>query len=248
MNFNSLWVGIAAVAMSSAWAVTAPPSPPTFYCDQDRPAEADTVEAQFNTIRASGNQTRWEYGKPFSVGANTGDASVPASISSWTSFTLSDLNVGAGVTQPTVDTAVGFQPQAGATAPTVRYFRYRFNLAPTVDAASYQITLSGLLADDQIVGTYLNGVQVSGGAATTVGGGSGAAMQWRPGANELAFAILDTDPAATHLTVQAAAQAVCTLRALPPAAAVPTLHPGALALLGVLISGIGLGLRRRRLT
>jgi hypothetical protein len=247
MKQSVLGLGFLAASMS-AWAITAPPSAPTFYCDTDRPASADTVEAQLNTTRLTPasptleNQGRWEYGRPFSTGVSVGDANIPSSLS-WNYFTLNDLNVGGGVTTATVNAAVGFQPQAGATAPTVRYFRYRFNLAATVDPATYLLSLSGMSADDRIVGTYLNGVQISTGAAATAGGGATSALQWRSGANELAFAILDTNPAATHFTLTSAAQTTCNFRAIP--ASVPVVHPVGLALMGVLVAGAG-ALRTRR--
>lgn len=46
------------------------------------------------------------------------------------------------------------------------YFRYKFNLASTIDPSSFQLSLSSLTADDAIVGTYFNGVRVSDSGAT----------------------------------------------------------------------------------
>lgn len=239
----------ALVAAAPAWSVTAPPGVPTFYCDADRPADADTVENQLNTLRLTpaaptlANQGRWEYGQPFFPGTTTGAVTVPATLS-WTGFQLTDLNVGAGVNQAIVDSAVGFQPGRQPVNNTVRYFRYRFNLAPTVDPATYQLTLSGLSADDRIVGTYLNGTQVSAAAASVLGAGATPALQWRAGANELTFAILDTISSATHFTLRAATQTTCNYRAAP--AAVPAVHPVGLAMTGLLVAaGFAVGRRRQ---
>ncbi|MEG1281379.1 MAG: hypothetical protein RSD57_13115 [Comamonas sp.] len=259
MKRTCIWLGaaLAAGVITPAGAVTAPPGSPTFYCDANRPAEADTVEGQLNTLRLTpttptlDNQGRWEYGTPFSSGTYTGEANVPASITDWVYFDLDDLNDDPviGVTPETAVSAVGFQPQLpGATDNMVRYFRYRFNLASTVDPSTYQLSLSGMTADDAIVGTYLNGVRVDSGAASAVGGGATAELQWRSGANELAFAIYDSTATATHFTLGAATQAACNLLAVPPAAAkpVPGLTPAALGLLVAVLTGFGLIGRRRK--
>jgi hypothetical protein len=243
-----------AVQLNLAYAITPPGTPPTFYCDTNRPANADTVEAQLNTTAVSaadrGNQPRWEHAEPSSPGVSVAPDPLPAPASGWVYFTGTEISgYPDGLTDSRSVASVGFMPpQPGAVANTLRYFRYRFVLDATVDPTTYTISLGAAAADDAVLGTYLNGKLVAAGAATTLGGGATPDLQWRTGMNELTFAIFDTVPTATYLVLPSASQAVCRYVAPAPSAMtpVPTTSPAGLALLAaVLAMGAAVGARRR---
>lgn len=206
---HGVW-GVLALGMTNAFAVTPAGTPPTFYCNANRPANADMVEALFDTKAVSAsdrsNQPRWEYAAPSFPGIANGPDPLPAEITSWTYFTgLETASYGLG---SAISLArVGFYPnQTGAVNNTMRYFRYRFNLDASVDASKFTIKFATLAADDAIKGTYINGKRVSpsGPANTNLGAGTTSDLQWKTGLNELSFAVLDTINSATSLTVGSA--------------------------------------------
>lgn len=71
-----------------ASAITPPGTPPTFYCDANRPANADTVEAQLNTRAKNGsatdadrgNQPRWERATASFALQSTGSDPLPGTL------------------------------------------------------------------------------------------------------------------------------------------------------------------------
>ena len=219
----TLGAALGLYAAAPAWAITPPGTPPTFFCDANRPANADTVEAQFNTLAPTndvtaadrGNQPRWEWAAPASgVGLTAGPDPLPGGLS-WTHFTgremVGYLGIATRVDYPR--TFIGFYPaQAGAVSNTIRYFRYQFYLDASVDPTTYRLNLTGARADDAFRGTYLNGTRVSPALATTIGGG---ATPFQPGLNELTFAIFDNGPSATWMGIQNVTQSGCNV--LPPA-------------------------------
>lgn len=283
----TLGVAAALCAAPAAWAITPPGTPPTFYCDADRPANADTVEAQLNTRAVSatdpdrGNQPRWEYASQ--TYSNPGSAAAPDPLATgltWNFFTGHEI-----------DRYLGFAPQPGRDFPSypglyvghypaagtpqllqfhTHYFRYRFDLAPTVDPATYQLTLPAglftaglpnLRADDNVVGVYLNGKRIYGVSTLTsalvLGGGATADEQWKTGANELTFAVQNTSVGgAVWLGIQSAQQTTCNVRAVPVTpvtpttpgnvTAVPTLGGAGLGLLGGLLGAAAVWRRRRK--
>lgn len=118
-------------------------------------------------------------------------------------------------------TSVGFylaNPNGGAAANQTRFLRYQFYLAPEADAATYQLTLGGVGADDQIAGYYINGVLS--GTSPTLGGGASADLQWKTGLNTLTVALFDTIPSATRLIVGGATSSACVLQTLAVTVAV----------------------------
>lgn len=281
----ALGVAAALCAAPAAWAITPPGTPPTFYCDADRPADADTVQAQLNTRALNGsatdadrgNQPRWEYASQtlHHPGPEAAPDPLPAALT-WSFFTGRELDRYRTVApQPGRDYPsypglyVGHYPAAGTPQLEqfhTHYLRYRFNLAPTVDPATYQITLpaglfapglTNLRADDNVVGVYLNGKRIYGVNALTsalvLGGGATADEQWKTGANELVFAVKNTSVGgAVWLGIQSAQQSVCNVRAVPVppvtpgnVTAVPTLGGAGLGLLGGLLGAAAVWRRRR---
>ncbi|PAT35250.1 IPTL-CTERM sorting domain-containing protein [Vandammella animalimorsus] len=230
-------------ASTAAWAITPPGTPPTFYCDANRPADADTVEGQFNTRTADGspdaadrgNQPRWEYGSRVDVGTGRGTPPTPDALpdQTWKFFTGHELDryLTPG-TQAPYNTypgiAVGHYPAIGTPQLAqygVHYFRYRFKLDGSVDPASYAITIpAGVFApgqphlrvDDYIQGVYVNGAKVA--VAPTlpqVLGGAAMPNQWKAGENELVLAIQNTSVGgAVWLSLQKVEQSACNV--LPP--------------------------------
>lgn len=111
--------------------------------------------------------------------------------------------------------SVGFylaNPNGGAAANQTRLLRYQFYLAPEADAASYQLSLTGVAADDSIAGYYINGVLS--GSSPTLGGGASPELQWKTGLNTLTVALYDTIPSATRLTIGGASASACVLSTL----------------------------------
>lgn len=244
---------VAALASASfaAHAITPAGTPPTFFCDVNRPVDADTVEAQLNTRAVNAtdrlNQPRWEYATPPSPGVTAGPDPLPAPAGGWVYFTGTELSgyVG-GLNSSNSLARIGFYPVLpGTVANTMRYFRYRFVLDATVDPATYVLSVPSVLIDDEVRGTYLNGALVSPGLANSIGGGATANLQWRTGLNELTFAVFDgANPAATSLGVTVASQAVCNYRAAP-VVAVPTASTTTLVVMGGMLALLA-GRRRRR--
>ena len=217
----TLGAALGLYAAAPAWAVTPPPAPPTFYCDANRPANADTVQAQLNTLAPNnnvndpdrGNQPRWEWAAPSFPGVTQGEAQRPNGLN-WTHFTGMEL-VSYADTLPHRGTRIGFYPrQPGAVANTLRYFRYQFKLDQSVDPATYALHIGNMIADDRIVGIYINDTRVSTGPMATIGGGATIDTQWKAGLNELTFAVFDTDPSATWLGISNVTQSGCVV--LPP--------------------------------
>ena len=248
--FNGVAVAVLMCVASAAQAITPAGTPPTFYCSANRPVDADTVEAQLNTVAVSatdrGNQPRWEYATPSSPGVSAGPDPLPTPAAGWVAFAGTELSgYFGGLSSTTSLNGIGFYPaQAGAVDNTMRYFRYRFVLDPTVDPTTYVLSIPGYVADDAVRGTYLNGKRVSTGAAATIGGGATPDLQWRTGQNELVIAVFDTISSATWMRISAAQQTVCDYRAAP--AAVPTVSGIGLAMTGGMVVLLAGWLRRRR--
>ncbi|RMX14790.1 IPTL-CTERM sorting domain-containing protein [Vandammella animalimorsus] len=226
-------------ASTAAWAITPPGTPPTFYCDANRPVDADTVEDQFNTRTADGtatavdrgNQPRWEYGSRVDVGTGNGAPPTPDALpnQTWTFFTGHELDrylplTTVHNTYPGI--AIGHYPAAGTPQLEqfgVHYFRYRFKLDDSVDPASYAITIpQGLFApglpylrvDDYIQGVYVNGAKVAVAPSPLPYTLGGAALpnQWKAGENELVLAIQNTSVGgAVWLNLQKVEQTACTV-------------------------------------
>lgn len=232
-------VGIAATHL---YAATPAGTPPRFYCDINRPAGADRVETQLNTLAVSatdrGNQPRWEYAVPSSPNIFFAPDPLPTPTNGWTFFTgLEITGYAGGLSAPESLLRVGFYPaQAGAVNFTMRYFRYRFELDSSVNPKTYAIDLSNYFADDQVAATYLNGKRVATTAAARVGAGPTPDLQWRAGLNELAFAVFDSNAAATSLRVGNAVQSSCDTY---PAAPIPTLNYVGLTLMAGMLFVLG---------
>lgn len=285
----TLGVAAALCAAPAAWAITPPGTPPTFYCDADRPANADTVEAQLNTRALGGsatdadrgNQPRWEYASETLSNPSSQAAPdpLPAGMT-WNFFTGHEIDRFLTIaSQPGRDFPsypglyMGHYPAVGTPQLQqfhTHYFRYRFDLAPTVDPATYQLTLPARLfatglpnlrADDIVVGVYLNGKRIYGvhtlTSALVLGGGATADEQWKTGANELTFAVQNTSVGgAVWLGIQSAQQTTCNVRAVPVTpvtpttpgnvTAVPTLGGAGLGLLGGLLGAAAVWRRRRK--
>lgn len=152
---------------------------------------------------------------------------VPAALSSlptmaWQHFSGREVFAYSGgtLTSPQLGTAqslssVGFylaNPNGGAPSNQTRFLRYQFYLAPEADAATYQLSLSGVGADDQIAGYYINGVLS--GTSPVLGAGPTADLQWKTGLNTLTVALYDTIPSATRLVVGGATASACILQTL----------------------------------
>lgn len=152
---------------------------------------------------------------------------VPAALSSlpalaWQHFSGREVFAynGGTATSPQLGTgqslgSVGFytaNPNGGAASNQTRFLRYQFYLAPEADAASYQLTLGGVGADDQIAGYYINGVLS--GTNPVLGAGATADLQWKTGLNTLTIALFDTIPSATRLVVGNASSSACILQTL----------------------------------
>lgn len=152
---------------------------------------------------------------------------VPATLSSlpamaWQHFSGREVFAYSGgtVTSPQLGTgqslaSVGFytaNPNGGASSNQTRFLRYQFYLAPEADAATYQLTLAGVGADDQIAGYYINGVLS--GTNPALGGGASTDQQWKTGLNTLTVALFDTIPSATRLVVGNATSSACILQTL----------------------------------
>lgn len=119
--------------------------------------------------------------------------------------------------------SVGFylaNPNGGAASNQTRFLRYQFYLAPEADAATYQLSLGGVGADDQIAGYYINGVLS--GTSPILGAGASADLQWKTGLNTLTVALYDTIPSATRLIVGTATSSACILQTLAVTVAVQT--------------------------
>lgn len=150
------------------------------------------------------------------------------------------------------DGRIGFYPAqvrgANWGADTLSFYRYQFQLAPEVEPASVNFSLTGLAADDAIAGIYLNGTLVSSG---TVGSAFTipATAPWVSGTNAVTFAIYNGWIDAVALVVGSAELSECKLRAVPAATptSVPTLGAGPLSALAALLAGAtALAARRRR--
>lgn len=118
-------------------------------------------------------------------------------------------------------TSVGFytaNPNGAAATNQTRFLRYQFYLAPEADAATYQLNLTGVSADDAVVGYYINDAMNATGA--TLGGGATADQQWKTGLNSLTLAVFDTNPSATRLVVGGASSSACALQTLAVTVAV----------------------------
>ena len=243
------------LAMPAA-AITPPGTPPTFYCDTDRPPGADRVEAQLNTVAGNttvpnhpdrGNQPRWEW-TPTGFAPLLGADPLPGGMS-WTFINGHEMD---RYMSTHSSRRVGtFPPVSDPQLPgnLTYYFRYRFNLAPTVDPATYKLRIANLAADDRIVGVYLNGKRMATAPSTplALGGGITPNEQWRMGANELAFAVRDTSSGgAMWLYVENVTQPVCNWRPAPQPAAVPAMNGWGLAALGGLLGGAAAWRRRKK--
>ena len=242
------------LAMPAA-AITPPGTPPTFYCDTDRPPGADRVEAQLNTVAGNttvpnhpdrGNQPRWEW-ETTGIASPTSADPLPSGIT-WTPFNGHEMD---RYMSTHSSRRVGtYPPVSDPQLPGNRtyYMRYRFNLAPTVDPATYKLRIATLEADDLIAGVYLNGKRMVTAPSTPLelGGGTTPAERWKTGANELAFAVRDIYGFATWLRVEDVTQPVCNWRPAPQPAAVPAMNAWSLAALGGLLGGAAAWRRRKK--
>ena len=253
-----------------ASAITPPGTPPTFYCDANRPANADTVEAQLNTRAKNGsatdadrgNQPRWERATASFALQSTGSDPLPSTLT-WAFFNGHVIDRYLTFSPPHANYPGIFigsylpaaQPQLPANH--LYYMRYRFKLDATVNPATYQLQFpaighgqTNLRADDRVVGVYLNGkrMMVTPAGDFTLGGGAHVNEQWKTGENELAFAVYDTGGGGMWLGVQSVTQSVCDWRPAPAAAAtpVPTLEGWSLAALGGLLGGAAAWRRRKK--
>ena len=255
----SAWAALMLAAPAAA--ITPAGTPPTFYCDSDRPPGADRVETQLNTVSGNtaipngpdrGNQPRWEW-TPTGFTPYWGADPLPGGMS-WTFINGHEMDrfwtdMGVNWANSTVGS---YPPAAAPQLPGSRtyYFRYRFNLAPTVDPATYKLRFATLNADDHIVGIYLNGKRMATTPTTPfdLGGGATPNEQWRMGANELAFAVRDNGGGAMYLNVENVTQRVCNWRPAPPPQpqAVPATNAWSLAALGGLLGGAAAWRRRKK--
>ena len=249
-----------------ASAITPPGTPPTFYCNANRPADADTVENQLNTRAKDddptdadrGNQPRWERATASFAFQSTGSDPLPSTLT-WAFFNGHELD------RYTVNFPhphpysfypgiyVGSYPSSTLPPNHLYYLRYRFKLDASVNPAPYKLQLpaGAVRADDHVRGIYLNGKRMHAslpGGAITLGGGATADEQWKAGENELAFAVYDTGGGAVWLGVQSAVQSQCDRISTPAATAtpVPTLEGWSLGLLGGLLGGAAAWRRRKK--
>ena len=214
----------------AAAAVKAQPAPPVFVCPTVRPAPAGTVNdvgTVLNTTAVSeadrGNQPRWEAAIGASGFPNPLPSTVPSNLTFGYLSGTEIANYVGGLSAPNSLAQVGFYPYpTGFVAPATMYFRYRFQLDPTVDPATYLLTLNGIWADDTVTAIYMNGVRWTGnatpalpttyantaGSTATLGGGSTTAQQWKAGANEVTLLVYDSGGAAVRLRV-ASSSAQC---------------------------------------
>ena len=214
----------------AAAAVKAQPAPPVFVCPTVSPAPAGTVNdvgTVLNTTAVSeadrGNQPRWEAAIGASGFPNPLPSTVPSNLTFGYLSGTEIANYGGGLSAPNSLAQVGFYPYpTGFVAPATMYFRYRFQLDPTVDPATYLLTLNGIWADDTVTAIYMNGVRWTGnatpalpttyantaGSTATLGGGSTTAQQWKAGANEVTLLVYDSGGAAVRLRV-ASSSAQC---------------------------------------
>ena len=249
-----------------ASAITPPGTPPTFYCDANRPANADTVENQLNTLAKNssptdpdrGNQPRWERVTTSFAGVTPGPDPLPSSMS-WAFFTGHEIDrYTVNFPHPHPYSSypgiyVGSYPSSTLPANHLYYLRYRFKLDASVNPATYKLQLpaGAVRADDHVRGIYLNGKRIHASlpsGAITLGGGTTADEQWKAGENELAFAVYDTGGGAIWLGVQSATQSQCDRISTPAATAtpVPTLEGWSLGLLGGLLGGAAAWRRRKK--
>lgn len=214
----------------AAAAVKAQPAPPVFVCPTVSPAPAGTVNdvgTVLNTTAVSeadrGNQPRWEAAIGASGFPNPLPSTVPSNLTFGYLSGTEIANYVGGLSAPNSLAQVGFYPYpTGFVAPATMYFRYRFQLDPTVDPATYLLTLNGIWADDTVTAIYMNGVRWTGnatpalpttyantaGSTATLGGGSTTAQQWKAGANEVTLLVYDSGGAAVRLRV-ASSSAQC---------------------------------------
>lgn len=214
----------------AAAAVKAQPAPPVFVCPTVSPAPAGTVNdvgTVLNTTAVSeadrGNQPRWEAAIGASGFPNPLPSTVPSNLMFGYLSGTEIANYVGGLSAPNSLAQVGFYPYpTGFVAPATMYFRYRFQLDPTVDPATYLLTLNGIWADDTVTAIYMNGVRWTGnatpalpttyantaGSTATLGGGSTTAQQWKAGANEVTLLVYDSGGAAVRLRV-ASSSAQC---------------------------------------
>lgn len=214
----------------AAAAVKAQPAPPVFVCPTASPAPAGTVNdvgTVLNTTAVSeadrGNQPRWEAAIGASGFPNPLPSTVPSNLTFGYLSGTEIANYVGGLSAPNSLAQVGFYPYpTGFVAPATMYFRYRFQLDPTVDPATYLLTLNGIWADDTVTAIYMNGVRWTGnatpalpttyantaGSTATLGGGSTTAQQWKAGANEVTLLVYDSGGAAVRLRV-ASSSAQC---------------------------------------
>lgn len=216
--------------LPAAAAVKAQPAPPVFVCPTVSPAPAGTVNdvgTVLNTTAVSeadrGNQPRWEAAIGASGFPNPLPSTVPSNLTFGYLSGTEIANYVGGLSAPNSLAQVGFYPYpTGFVAPATMYFRYRFQLDPTVDPATYLLTLNGIWADDTVTAIYMNGVRWTGnatpalpttyantaGSTATLGGGSTTAQQWKAGANEVTLLVYDSGGAAVRLRV-ASSSAQC---------------------------------------
>ena len=124
-----------------ASAITPSGTPPTFYCDANRPANADTVEAQLNTRAKNGsaidadrgNQPRWERATASFALQSTGSDPLPSTLT-WAFFNGHEIDRYLTFSPPHANYPGIFigsylpagQPQLPANH--LYYMRYRFKL------------------------------------------------------------------------------------------------------------------------
>ena len=248
-----------------ASAVTPAGTPPTFYCDANRPTDADTVENQLNTRAKDdsptdadrGNQPRWERATASFALQSTGSDPLPSTLT-WAFFNGHELDryrVNFPPSHPYSSYPgiyVGSYPPSTPPANHLYYLRYRFKLDASVNPATYKLQLPAgdVRADDHVRGIYLNGKRIHASlpsGAITLGGGATADEQWKAGENELAFAVYDDGGGAIWLGVQSATQSQCDRIPISTAATpVPTLEGWSLAALGGLLGGAAAWRRRKK--
>ena len=143
---------------------------------------------------------------------------------------------------------------AGLAGTFVNYYRYVFNLSPTVDPAQFQVATT-YYADDGVSAIYVNGrpqspLPANSWGATppraTVPGTATLAGDWVTGTNEVVVAVWNSGASPSGLLVNTTL-ANCVNSMTP--AAVPTMEVWGLTSLAALVSfgaWIGLGRRTRR--